>query len=221
MGQLQNFVYEQDRDQLREHVTVEMLVGAGFIAKSAARPKSDPHLERRRLEAIDLATEKFLRNISNNAKTLRHVKLAREYAMWFEVYNGEKPLIGEMSALAWDPDVFAFGLQAGYWAWEERARRAAVNKSLLGQMLASTTDPRERRIIRVRMGTPKWVDYGKIMEVYRLRDEMNASTGIEHHVDHVVPLAGRTATGFHVHDNLQVLTAEANIRKLNKFNDWA
>lgn len=221
MGQYTDFVYERDRDDLRDLVTVDMLVGAGFLTKSGVRPKADPRAERRRLETVELAASKFLRNIETNSRTLSNLRLAREYREWFEVFNGEKPIAAELSVLGWDPVSLAYRAQAGYLMWQERAKRAALNKSLLGQMLASTSDPRERRIIRVRLATPKWVDYDRIREVYRLRDEMNVATGVEHHVDHIVPLAGRNAHGFHVHDNLQVLTAEANIRKNNTFRgDW-
>lgn len=220
MGEYADFVYERDRESLRDLITPEMLVGAGFLAKTATKPKASKHSEKRRLEAIETAAQKFLRNIEINSRTLSNLKVAREYAEWFEVFNGERPLANELTVLGADPLSFGYRAQAGYLMWETRARRAALDKSLLGRMLAATTDQRERRIIRVRLATPKWVDYDKIRDVYRLRDEMTAATGIAHHVDHIVPLAGRTAQGLHVHDNMQVLTAAENIRKLNSFNDW-
>lgn len=58
--------------------------------------------------------------------------------------------------------------------------------------------------------TPKWADLSLIKEIYK-----NCPEGM--HVDHIVPLQGKLVSGLHVEYNLQYLTAEANIKKSNKF----
>lgn len=71
--------------------------------------------------------------------------------------------------------------------------------------------------------TPLWLneqDLQKISDIYKQAAELTASTGIKHHVDHIIPLQGKTVSGLHVPHNLQVLNYMENIRKKNKYNEW-
>jgi 5-methylcytosine-specific restriction endonuclease McrA len=64
---------------------------------------------------------------------------------------------------------------------------------------------------------PKWVDLESIKEIYKEADRISKETNIEHHVDHVIPLVHPLVCGLHVPWNLQILTAEENLKKSNKF----
>lgn len=68
--------------------------------------------------------------------------------------------------------------------------------------------------------TPTWLtpeQHKQILEFYTKAKQLEAAMGIKHHVDHIVPLQGLNVCGLHVPWNLQILTAEENIRKSNKW----
>lgn len=72
---------------------------------------------------------------------------------------------------------------------------------------------------RVRAATPKWADRMAIAAIYREARRLTRETGIERHVDHVIPLKGRNVCGLHIAENLRVEFASVNKAKANKFDD--
>lgn len=90
----------------------------------------------------------------------------------------------------------------------ERSRE--WRKANKGHHTALTTMHRKA----VKQRTPAWAKRESIVEIYK-----GCPPG--HHVDHIIPLRGRTVSGLHVEGNLQYLTARENIVKHNKYSSDA
>lgn len=76
---------------------------------------------------------------------------------------------------------------------------------------------RRARLIRA---TPKWLtksDLKAIQFIYLEAQLLTEKTGILHHVDHIVPLLGKSVCGLHIANNLQAITESENLKKSNSF----
>lgn len=68
--------------------------------------------------------------------------------------------------------------------------------------------------------TPSWLtedDIWMIEQIYEIAVQRTKMLGVDFHVDHIVPLQGKTVSGLHVPWNLQVLPAKQNRQKSNHF----
>ena len=68
--------------------------------------------------------------------------------------------------------------------------------------------------------TPSWLtedDFWLMQEAYNLAALRTKMFGFPWHVDHIIPLQGKTVSGLHVPKNLQVIPGVENLRKSNKY----
>ena len=67
--------------------------------------------------------------------------------------------------------------------------------------------------------TPKWlkeIDFERIKNCYKLAELQSKITGLQWHVDHIIPLQGKEVCGFHVPNNLRAIPWLENVKKGNK-----
>ena len=72
------------------------------------------------------------------------------------------------------------------------------------------------RVARKLKSVPAWANQFVISEIYDLARRRTRATGIEWHVDHVVPLRSKIVCGLHVEHNLRVIPGSVNCSKANR-----
>lgn len=109
-------------------------------------------------------------------------------------------------------------LKAYVYQWRELNKDAyhAINaKSRSKNHARVMVDNGKRRTVEKR-ATPSWARPDAMRAIYREAKFQSVSTGLPHHVDHIVPLKSEFVCGLHVEHNMQVLPALENCFKNNR-----
>jgi hypothetical protein len=107
----------------------------------------------------------------------------------------------------------------GYYIANREKIRAAIktwnDENRINLRPARAKAQAAKRSLRLH-ATPAWADEFIIGEAYHLAQLRQQICGGVWHVDHVVPLQGRTVCGLHVENNLRVIPGVENMRKGNR-----
>lgn len=75
----------------------------------------------------------------------------------------------------------------------------------------------KRREANKKQATPSWANISAMRKIYKQAELITKQTGVPHHVDHIVPLTSPLVQGLHCEFNLQILPAQDNIGKRNRY----
>lgn len=160
--------------------------------------------EKQRYHADPVATkEKVQRKYAQNAEKLR-AKRRAEYA---KNPDAEKTVARVRSAEWRAKNPGHPGLKVAKKSWKVRN---------VGKVRADTIKRRAAKMQR----TPAWLtddDLWLLEQAYELAALRTQVFGFSWHVDHVLPLQGRTVSGLHVPTNVQVIPWRDNVSKANKY----
>jgi len=162
-------------------------------------------------KCVTCATEAALAwNEANKAKHRANVRVYasknreknREYASGYRKANPDKIKALNDSWQAKNPEKYL--LISSSWKLRNKAHVRAKAA--------------ERRAVKLQR-TPTWLTKAHLAEIkaiYVEAAEKTRLTGEGWHVDHIVPLLGKTVSGLHVPWNLQILPGSENMRKGNR-----
>lgn len=158
-----------------------------------------------RKENLELARERSRENYKNGG---------REKAERYREENRER--VNELARKYRDRDPEAYNEKTRIWRKNNPDKLKSYYDWLITEYPEYLAFNAANRRARLKSATPKWVDFDKIYEIYQKCAEISSVTGIEYHVDHIIPLQGKNVCGLHVDYNLQILSWEENIKKSNK-----
>lgn len=132
-----------------------------------------------------------------------------DFKEWFMNWVGMEP--NKYGMLYSDPDTFLMWVKIA----TDRQKLSEISITPDENLLSYW----KRRKERIKHATPAWFDSKEYQELVKYRDHLNYidPSNAPHHIDHVIPLQGRTVCGLHVHTNMEVIPGSVNSSKSNNF----
>jgi hypothetical protein len=180
--------------------------GKGLLRYFTGEPCKNGHVSERLVSnwgCMACANERMKQRYATDSDLVAKVK-QRDAArsQYFADYN-KRNLTKRKGQLAKWRDENRESFYATIKQWKARNKdRACANQA-------------DRQAKKLR-ATVAWSDREAIERTYALAAYMTQVTGESHHVDHIVPLRGKTVCGLHVPANLRVIPATENLSKNNR-----
>ena len=96
-----------------------------------------------------------------------------------------------------------------------------TQKKYIKNNLPKLAEKNRRREASLLGATPSWLSEIQKIQIqwfYAAAKMMSDTSGVKHHVDHILPLRGKSSCGLHVPWNLQILPASENASKGNRIS---
>ena len=144
-------------------------------------------------------------------------KMRRVSDSWY--YKNKAKVAAHRKSRRNDPESRARVLEreAAYAERNRESRKACVRKHYAENKTKYLVKDAKRRAAKLQR-TPSWASDQLIAAYYKEAKRLEELTGIQFHVDHIIPLQGELVSGLHVESNLQLLPAHENLGKSNQFD---
>lgn len=142
----------------------------------------------------------------------------------FTIKPKEKHFVGRAHYISTCKACNSFNMKERYKLKREELieYQKSLNKRQLDTYRARKNSNAASYRAKQRKATPPWITKGhteQITELFKERERQSMLLGIEHHVDHIVPINSPYVCGLHVPWNLEVITEEQNLLKNNRIDN--